>query len=44
MIKNVAEMLKGFMKEETAKLNAYELKHGPTIGDMYEGLSADLLN
>lgn len=44
MIKNVAEMLRGFMKEEAAKLNAYELKHGPTIGDMYEGLSADLLN
>ncbi|WP_219703613.1 DUF6602 domain-containing protein [Marinomonas lutimaris] len=44
MIKNVAELLQGFMKEETAKLNAYELKHGPTIGDMYEGLSADLLN
>lgn len=44
MIKNVAELLKGFIKEETAKLDAYELKHGPTIGDMYEGLSADLLN
>lgn len=44
MIKNVAELLQGFMKEESAKLNEYELKHGPTIGDMYEGLSADLLN
>lgn len=44
MIKNVAELLQGFMKEESAKLNAYELRHGPTIGDMYEGLSADLLN
>jgi len=44
MIKNVAELLQGFMKEEAAKLNVYELKHGPTIGDMYEGLSADLLN
>lgn len=44
MIKNVAELLQGFMKEESTKLNAYELKHGPTIGDMYEGLSADLLN
>ncbi|NGN96571.1 hypothetical protein G5S52_02540 [Grimontia sp. S25] len=44
MIKNVAELLQGFMKEESDKLNAYELKHGPTIGDMYEGLSADLLN
>ncbi len=44
MIKSIAELLQGFMNEETAKLNEYELKHGPTIGDMYEGLSAELLN
>ncbi len=44
MIKNISELLQGFMAEETAKLNAYELKHGPTIGDMYEGLSAEILN
>jgi hypothetical protein len=44
MIKSIADLLQGFMKEETTKLNAYELKHGPTIGDMYEGLSAELLN
>ncbi|WOI37294.1 DUF6602 domain-containing protein [Alteromonas sp. CI.11.F.A3] len=44
MIKTVAELLQGFIDEESAKLNEYELKHGPTIGDMYEGLSADLLN
>jgi hypothetical protein len=44
MIKSVAELLQGFMKEEADKLNAYELKHGPTIGDMYEGLSVELLS
>ncbi|QTL39038.1 hypothetical protein HGO23_14400 [Xenorhabdus budapestensis] len=44
MIKNIAELLQAFMNEETAKLNTYELKHGPTIGDMYEGLSTELLN
>ncbi|MUL11859.1 DUF6602 domain-containing protein [Aliivibrio fischeri] len=44
MIKTVADLLQSFMKEESAKLSVYELKHGPTIGDMYEGLSADLLS
>lgn len=44
MIKTVAEMLQGFIQEETKKLDAYAMKHGPTIGDMYEGLSAELLN
>ena len=44
MIKTVAEILQGFMKEETDKLSAYQLKHGPTIGDMYEGLSAEVLD
>ncbi|CDG99960.1 DUF6602 domain-containing protein [Xenorhabdus bovienii] len=44
MIKNIAELLQAFMNEETAKLNAYKLKHAPTIGDMYEGLSRELLN
>ena len=44
MIKTVAEMLQGFIQEETKKLDSYAIKHGPTIGDMYEGLSAELLN
>ncbi len=44
MIKNIAELLKAFMNEESEKLSAYELKHGPTIGDMYEGLSSEILN
>jgi len=44
MIRNIEELLQGFMNEETEKLNAYELKSGPTIGDMSEGLSVDLLS
>lgn len=43
MIRNVANILEGFIKEERQKLNEYALKHGPTIGSMYEGLSAELL-
>ncbi|MDQ2076929.1 DUF6602 domain-containing protein [Marinimicrobium sp. ABcell2] len=44
MIKTVSEMLQAFIREETEKLDSYQIKHGPTIGDMYEGLSAELLN
>lgn len=32
------------MDRESAKLSEYELSHAPTIGDMYEGLSKDLLD
>ncbi|MDM3867511.1 hypothetical protein QF204_04895, partial [Proteus faecis] len=41
---NIAELLQAFKNEETAKLDVYELNHGPTIGDMYEGLSKDILS
>ncbi len=44
MIKTIAEMLLAFMDEESKKLDEYELKHAPTIGDMYEGLSAQIIN
>lgn len=44
MITTIAEMLQGFIEEEKRKLNSYKLNHGPTIGDMYEGLSVELLN
>jgi Domain of unknown function (DUF6602) len=44
MIKTVADILNAFIEEETKKLDSYSLKHGPTIGDMYEGLSTELLN
>jgi hypothetical protein len=43
-IQTVAEIFRAFLDEERAKLDAYELKHGPTIGNMYEGLSVELLN
>ncbi|VVS94675.1 DUF6602 domain-containing protein [Desulfoluna spongiiphila] len=44
MIRNLAEILNGFIEEEKKKLSQYRLKHGPTIGDMYEGLSTELIN
>jgi hypothetical protein len=43
MIHDVSDLLKGIMLEERAKLDAYSLKHGPTIGKMYEGLTSDIL-
>ncbi|HEM8291017.1 TPA: hypothetical protein U2M59_000241 [Providencia stuartii] len=44
MIRTIADLLQGFMHKEAEKLKEYKLKHGPTIGDMYEGLSKELLN
>jgi hypothetical protein len=43
MIRDVSDLLEGIMLEERAKLDAYSLKHGPTIGKMYEGLTSDVL-
>jgi hypothetical protein len=44
MIRTVAEFLLQLKDVEAAKLDAVKLTHGPTIGDMYEGLSKDLLS
>jgi len=44
MITNVSELLKGFMDVEREKLDSYALKHAPTIGKMYEGLTSDVLD
>ncbi len=44
MINNIAELLKGFIDEEIKKLDAFDVKHKPTIGEMYEGLTTDILN
>lgn len=44
MIKRVADLLKRMADEEVLKLASYKLKHAPTIGWMYEGLTADILN
>ena len=43
MIRQVSELLEALMKEEREKLDEYSLKHGPTIGKMYEGLTSELL-
>ncbi|MFC0530834.1 DUF6602 domain-containing protein [Phytohabitans kaempferiae] len=43
VIRTVAELLSGITREVLPQLDAVEVKHAPTIGDMYEGLSAELL-
>ena len=43
MIHTFADILREFMEEEASKLAQFAVDHGPTIGDMYEGLSAELL-
>jgi len=43
MLRNVAEIIDGFLNEEKKKLDEFDLKHGPTIGKMYEGLTANVL-
>ncbi len=44
MIKNVGEMLEALRQTEAAKLGEYGIRHAPTIGAMYEGLTRSLLN
>lgn len=43
MIRNLGELLEQLRQEETARLDASDVKHGPTIGAMYEGLTQELL-
>jgi hypothetical protein len=43
MIRTVAELLSDIIRDVLPLLDASEIRHAPTIGDMYEGLSADLL-
>lgn len=43
MIDTVADLLHGLMNEEAAKLAKSGIKHAPTIGAMYEGLTRDVL-
>ena len=44
MIRTVAEFLLQLKDQEARRLDSIELSHAPTIGDMYEGLSKELLN
>ncbi len=43
MINSVAEFLLKLKDEEAVRLADVDLTHGPTIGDMYEGLARELL-
>jgi hypothetical protein len=43
MIRTVAELLFALKEREADRLASVDLVHGPTIGDMYEGLSMDIL-
>jgi hypothetical protein len=44
MLRNIAQLLTGLLDQERKTLDKYDVKHGPTIGQMYEGLTADVLN
>ena len=43
VIDTVADFLHELRRVEASRLDDVDLRHGPTIGDMYEGLSHDLL-
>ncbi|NOJ15864.1 DUF6602 domain-containing protein [Vibrio splendidus] len=44
MIKNVSELLLQLSKKEEIAIARQEIKHAPTIGAMYEGLTKNMLN
>ncbi|WP_339276844.1 DUF6602 domain-containing protein [Paenibacillus sp. FSL W8-0426] len=45
MIVTISDFLQSVMNKEKELIKKYEIvRHGPTIGDMYEGLTSDLLN
>lgn len=43
MIKNVADLLTSILRDEVPTMDAFPMSHGPTIGQMYEGLSGKIL-
>lgn len=43
MIKTFGDMLESLRQAEAKRLDAVAIKHAPTIGAMYEGLTADIL-
>lgn len=44
MINTLSDLLKSFVEAEKSVLNKYNIKHRPTIGEMYEGLTMELVN
>lgn len=43
MISTVGEFLDRLVQREREILGSIDIQHGPTIGDMYEGLSKEIL-
>lgn len=44
MIHDIANLLRSFAEQEVVALENAGIKHAPTIGEMYEGLTADILS
>lgn len=44
MIHDVANLLQSFVEKEVEALESAGIKHAPTIGEMYEGLTGDFLS
>ncbi|SFM05019.1 hypothetical protein [Halanaerobium salsuginis] len=45
MIKTISELLTQLKEKELEKIQKYhDVKHGPMIGEMYEGLTKDIIN
>ena len=44
MINNLSDLLKAFVEAEKKALNKYDITHRPTIGEMYEGLTKELVS
>ena len=43
MIHDIANLLRAFAEKEVEALEEAGIKHAPTIGEMYDGLTADIL-
>lgn len=43
MITSLSELLEALRTKEAEVLKRHDIKHGPTIGDMYEGLTRDIV-
>lgn len=44
MINTLSDLLKSFVEAEKTVLNKYDITHRPTIGEMYEGLTKELVS
>ena len=43
MIHDISNLLRSFAEREVEVLEAAGIRHAPTVGEMYEGLTADIL-